>query len=66
MPAVLTTCPFTEDLVPTGLSVDSLDELPSINHLQRCPSCSGEHDWTPTDAALAIPIEVPVEGRPVT
>jgi hypothetical protein len=50
---VLTTCPHTDDLVPTGFVASSLDELEPLNHLIDCPACGDDHEWTPTDAVLA-------------
>ncbi|MGI8657465.1 MAG: hypothetical protein ACR2K4_01680 [Candidatus Limnocylindria bacterium] len=53
MPPVLITCPITDDLIPTGLDVNDLDELQADNLLTACPVCGRDHEWTPADAVLA-------------
>jgi hypothetical protein len=53
MPPVLIPCPFAEWLVPTGQSVDRLDDLEETNVLRRCAECGREHVWTRDDAVLA-------------
>lgn len=49
---VLIACPETFDLVPTGVQTARRDDVQS-SRLIGCPSCGGEHDWTPDDAVLA-------------
>lgn len=53
MHSVLIACPQTFDLVPTGFEADSVDELEAENMLFDCPSCHGDHPWTPAEAVLA-------------
>ena len=55
MPPVLTTCPTTGLLVPTGIVVDDADELDVVGHahvLEVCPNCGGNHVWTSADAVV--------------
>jgi hypothetical protein len=52
MSPVLIECPVNHDLVATGLRADSADELEPENTLWNCPSCEGNHVWTPDDAVL--------------
>lgn len=53
MPPVLTNCPVTGGLIPTGIDVDSLNELKPQMRVDDCPDCGGDHDWTPEDATYA-------------
>ena len=53
MSPVLTVCPVSGNLVPTGVDADSLDEIAPENVLLDCPDCGGDHVWTAVDAVLA-------------
>lgn len=53
MPPVLIVCPITEDIVPTGVDVESIEELTTNHLLIACPQCGRDHDWTPADAVLS-------------
>jgi len=54
MPHVLTPCPVTGDLVPTGVQVTTLEDVePEGNLLIACPECGRDHDWKREDAVLA-------------
>lgn len=53
MHSVLIACPRTLELVPTGFEAEGEDDLQAENILYDCPSCSGDHPWTPADAILA-------------
>ena len=48
------TCPQTGDLVPTGVTADVLDELPSVNVLNGCPACGGDHEWRRDEAVITV------------
>ena len=50
---VLTTCPNTGELVPTGRVVSSFDELAAENFLPMCPSCGADHSWSRASATFA-------------
>jgi hypothetical protein len=50
----LITCPQTGDLVPTGVTADVLDELPSVNVLNGCPACGGDHEWRRDEAVITV------------
>jgi hypothetical protein len=50
---VLTVCPETAELVPTGFVALTLDELEPVNSLVNCPACGDDHEWVPLDAVLA-------------
>jgi hypothetical protein len=52
MPPVLILCPFADWLVPTGQSVDRVDDLDENNVLRRCVECGRDHEWTRADAVL--------------
>ena len=54
MPAVLIVCPFAEDLVPTRIDAESIDELDEENLLVDCPECGQEHRWTPTQPVMSV------------
>ena len=54
MPAVLIGCPYAEWFVPTGHTADRLEELQDRNVLRRCPECGQDHEWTPSDARIAV------------
>lgn len=49
MPMVLTECPKSGTLVPTGIEVERREQLAFANVLWECPACSDEHPWTPDD-----------------
>jgi hypothetical protein len=51
---VLISCPQTGDLVPTGVTADVLDNLPSVNVLNGCPACGGDHDWRRDEAVITV------------
>ena len=51
--AVLIACPFNEGLVPTGMEVADLSDLPLRNVLIDCLDCGQDHPWTPNEAVLA-------------
>ena len=51
---MLITCPETGDLVPTGVTADVLDELPSVNLLNGCRDCGGDHEWTRDEAVITV------------
>ena len=56
MPAVLTTCPTSGDLIPTGIVVDDADEIHALDEdslLVACPNCGRDHWWTPQEAVVA-------------
>jgi len=55
MPQVLIACPTTGDLVPTGMYVQSLEQVnEEPDHLLiACPICGRDHEWTPAEAVLA-------------
>jgi len=52
---VLIACPTTGDLVPTGIDVESLEELNEVPQrlLISCPVCGRDHEWTPVEGVLA-------------
>lgn len=56
MPQVLISCPTTGDLVPTGIHLESLEELnEQPEHLLvACPICGRDHEWMASEAVLAI------------
>ena len=53
MPPVLIACPVTGDLVPTGETVASLDELEGEHLLIACSDCGRDHEWTRAEAVFA-------------
>ncbi len=53
MAPVLITCPTTNELIPAGLDVSALEDLPDDNLLVACPECGQDHQWTPSDAVLS-------------
>ena len=53
MPPVLIACPATSDLVPTRLTVPSLEELEGELLLIACSDCGRDHEWTPPEAVFA-------------
>ena len=44
MPPVLIVCPITEDIVPTGVDVESIDELTTNHLLIACPQGGRDHE----------------------
>ena len=60
MPLVLTQCPESRNLVPTGVDVFSRNDLAPTNTLVACPDCGDDHDWEPEDAVLVA------NGTPAT
>lgn len=54
MPPVQISCPTTGDLVPTGVTAGSLEELgDDALLLIACPECGRDHEWAAADAVLA-------------
>ena len=51
---VLISCPQTGDLVPTGITAEVLDELPSLNVLNGCSACGGDHEWRRDEAVITV------------
>ena len=51
---VLIVCPQTDDLVPTGVTADVLDELPPVNVLIGCQSCGDDHEWGRDEAVITV------------
>ena len=68
MPPVLIACPITDDLIPTGLEVNDLDELANDNLLTACPICgrdqNGWHGGSPPYGPQCAP-RLPI-GRVAT
>jgi hypothetical protein len=54
MPPVLTVCPKSGGLVPTGVDADELAALPPQNYLELCPDCGDTHEWDQSDAVFAV------------
>jgi hypothetical protein len=54
MPPVLTVCPMSGGLVPTGIEVDELAALPPENDLEWCPDCGERHVWDASEAVFAM------------
>ena len=53
MPRILTTCPTTGALAPTGHRTGDLDlALLSEPRSFRCPLCEKVHDWTAREAVV--------------
>ena len=64
MPRIITTCPTTGQLVPTGYRSTDLDlAQPSGVKSFRCSSCGKVHEWSARDASVEA-VEVGV--RPTT
>jgi len=65
MHQVMIWCPFSGDLVPTGLAVTSLEKLDQAEYLLiDCLECGEDHLWEPSQATLAGPVLVrPRNGR---
>ena len=56
MRQVMIRCPFTGDLVPTGLEASSLEKLDQSQYLLiDCLECGQDHGWEPSQATLAGP-----------
>ena len=56
MRQVMIRCPFTGDLVPTGLEASSVEKLDQSQHLLiDCLECGQDHTWEPSEATLAGP-----------
>ena len=51
-PLILTACPASGALVPTGVDVEMFGDLAPDNTLLACPDCGEDHDWTPSEAVL--------------
>jgi hypothetical protein len=51
---VLINCPQTDDLVPTGVTADVLDNLPEVNVLNGCQACGGDHEWRRDEAIVTV------------
>jgi len=59
MRQVMIRCPNTEDLVPTGLEVTSLQKLDEPRYLLiDCLECGQDHSWESSQATLAGPVQV--------
>ena len=59
MHQVMIWCPFSGDLVPTGLAVTSLQKLDQAEYLLiDCLECGQDHLWEPSQATLAGPVLV--------
>lgn len=59
MRQVMIRCPFTGDLVPTGLEASSLQKLDRTEYLLiDCLECGEDHLWEPSGATLAGPVMV--------
>jgi len=53
MPRILTTCPTTRAVVPTGLRTSALDIATMRDSRQfSCPTCHEVHSWTAQDAIV--------------
>jgi hypothetical protein len=50
-------CPQTGDLVPTGVTPDALDKLPSVTVLHGCRGCGGDHEWRADEAVITVTTE---------
>jgi hypothetical protein len=50
--AALIVCPATGELVPTGIPVSALGELPAVNVLVGCDDCGQDHEWFPDEVAI--------------
>ena len=53
MPPVLIACPVTGDLVPTGETVASLEELEGEHLRIACSDCGRDHEWRRAEAVFA-------------
>jgi hypothetical protein len=53
VPPVLIACPVTGDLVPTGETVASLEELQGEHLLIACSDCGRDHEWTRAEVVFA-------------
>lgn len=53
MPRILTTCPTTGTLVPTGQRTPGFDlATMGEGHAFRCPACEQPHHWRAEDAVV--------------
>jgi hypothetical protein len=53
MPRILTTCPTTGTLVPTGQRTPAFDlATMGEGHAFRCPVCNEPHRWRAEDAVV--------------
>ncbi len=50
---VLTSCPVTGALIPTGVFAERVDDLPDDNLLRDCPECGADHFWDSDEVTLA-------------
>jgi hypothetical protein len=55
MSALVVLCPFTCEVISTGIETDALvlARLPNVQAAVHCPKCGERHFWTPADAMLA-------------
>jgi hypothetical protein len=56
MPPVLIVCPVGDELVPTRVNAQKLDDLDGDNLLINCPECGRDHRWTPLEAVLSVAV----------
>jgi hypothetical protein len=54
MSTVVVLCPFTCELISTGIETHAqvLAKLPNIQAVVHCPRCGERHFWTAADAML--------------
>jgi hypothetical protein len=53
MPRIMTTCPTTQTLVPTGQRAPGFDlATMGEGHAFRCPACQQPHTWRAEDAIV--------------
>jgi hypothetical protein len=55
MAAVLTRCPRTGSIIPTGIITDMVqfDSLPNVAIPIFCPNCGKTHIWKPSTSWIA-------------
>lgn len=55
MSALVVLCPFTCEVISTGIETDAqvLARLPNVQAAVHCPKCGEWHFWTAADAMLA-------------
>ena len=59
MRQVMIRCPFTQDLVPTGLEASSLETIEQREYLLiDCLECGQDHLWEPSLATMGGPLLV--------
>ncbi|THD81292.1 MAG: hypothetical protein E7812_04640 [Phenylobacterium sp.] len=60
MPRILTTCPTTGTLVPTGQRAPAFDlTTMGEGHAFRCPACDKPHVWHAEDAVVEAQMSLP-------